>query len=231
MMSNLYNRCSTSAGMGLVLLALVSLASSLGVGISVRAAESAESADLSMNPSLPAPADAMEAMLPLDRHRYNDLFSIGFPADWQVTQQDGEPQLVALADAPNSSPLRTEVTWVAAPPQQVVSQALQEIQVQGHTVALYDAIAMDGTSAIRLWLTDLPDAEAPSAFVSYVGYANGTAKIITYYRDRTPEQDNLLSQVHQSFQRMAPSAPEADLLDDAAPQNETGQPNPGIPKG
>lgn len=212
MIPNFYNRRSHSAGrMALALLSttLVSLAGHLGIETKALAAETAD-------PS--APTSITEPAIALERYRYGDLFSIAFPADWQVTRQEGEPQVVAFTDAEASadSPLRTEVTWIASPPQQVVSQALQEIQAQGYAVALYDAIAMDGTSAIRLWLTDLPDEAAPQAFVSYVGYANGTAKIITYYRDRSPDLDNLLSTIHQSFQRIVEVAPEPPS-DEATP--------------
>lgn len=246
MISNLYNWHSNSARMAMTLLSitLVSLVGSPGLGADHQTASTAnrlaqdapspeapelDEADFEGSPEQnPSP---QPVLTPLTQHRYGDLFSIGFPADWDVTIQDGEPQIVATAmdatsmdattiDAPSTGvPILTEVTWIAAPPQQVVPQALQEIQTKGHSVLRYDAISMDGTSAIRLWLTDLPDEEAPHAFVSYVGYASGTARIVTYYRDRSPDLDNLLSTVHQSFQRLGESTPADDALDDEANQD------------
>jgi hypothetical protein len=171
-----------------------------------------DSADLA-NPTDPAdsadplPPEDATTPLALERYVYADLFSIGFPEGWQVTEQESSPQLTALAfsspeTGPESALLRTEITWHTAPPQEIVPQALQTIQTNGYTVARYDAIRVDGTTALRLWLTDLPEEGMSNAFMSYVGYPNATAVIVTYYRDRTPDLDNLLSGIHQSFQRV-----------------------------
>jgi hypothetical protein len=163
------------------------------------------------DPAAPLPPEDATAPLALERYVYADLFSIGFPEGWQVTEQESSPQLTALAFSspetgpetdPESALLRTEITWHTAPPQEIVPQALQTIQTNGYTVARYDAIKVDGTTALRLWLTDLPEEGKSQAFMSYVGYPNATAVIVSYYRDRTPDLDNLLSGIHQSFQRV-----------------------------
>ena len=165
-----------------------------------------------MAASDPAPQpEAAEDSLPeqpatpvdLASYTYEDLFSIGFPDGWQVTEQAASPQLTALAPATEAATaMRTEVTWHEAPPREIVPQALQTIQDNGYTVARYDAINVDNTTALRIWLTDLPEAGLPNAFMTYVGYPNATAVIVSYYGTQTSDLDNLLSGIHQSFQRL-----------------------------
>ncbi|NMF84028.1 PsbP-related protein [Nodosilinea sp. P-1105] len=145
----------------------------------------------------------------LDSHSHNSLFSIGFPADWTVTEQDDAPQFSASAEAEvvDEATIRTEVTWHSASPREVVPQALDEIQANGYTVARYDAINIDGTTALRIWLTDLPDEDLPNALITYIGYADVTAAVVSYYPESTPEVDNLINGIHQSFQRQQATEP------------------------
>ncbi|MGF1570082.1 MAG: hypothetical protein ACFCVD_18760 [Nodosilinea sp.] len=169
------------------------------------------------DPAPPAPAAPAAE---LDSYDYDTLFSIGFPAGWQVAEQGTAPQVTATSPtAP--APLRTEVTWFEAPPREVVPQAIEDIQTNGYAVTRYDAVNIDGTTALRLWVTDLPDA-LPNAFMTYIGYENATAAVVTYYGENIPDVDNLLNSIHQSFQRHSSDteAPPADTPS-SAPTNET----------
>lgn len=136
---------------------------------------------------------------------YNGMFSVGLPSDWQVTEQPGSPQLTATGAAVADAPaVRTEITWFEAPPKEIVPQAIQTIQTNGYSVVRYDAINIDGTTALRIWLTDLPDT-LPNALMTYIGYEQTTAAIVSYYGRTTPALDEVLNSVHQSFQRTPPS--------------------------
>lgn len=138
----------------------------------------------------------------LETASYADLFSIAFPVGWQVSEQTDGPQLVAdSAGASGSLPaMRTEVTWQDAPPREVVGQSLQTIQALGYTVIRYDAVNIDGVTAVRLWLGEIPD-ELPNAFITYVGYLTATATITSYYGDTADNLDPVLMAIHQSFAR------------------------------
>ncbi|MEB3313073.1 MAG: hypothetical protein VKL98_02895 [Cyanobacteriota bacterium] len=131
-------------------------------------------------------------------HGYNNLFTIDFPTDWQVSQQTQAPQVTALAP---SGGVRTEITWHDRPPAEVVPAALQAIETKGYNVAGYDAINIDNTTALRVWLTNLPE-DLPNALMSYIGYPSHTAVIVTYYNGQSTDVDNLISSIHQSFQRL-----------------------------
>ncbi|HIK45036.1 MAG TPA: hypothetical protein IGR64_09130 [Leptolyngbyaceae cyanobacterium M65_K2018_010] len=158
-----------------------------------------ESSEETLPQGRPNPA---QASIDLERYVYENLFSIGFPDGWQVTEQTQAPQLTASSTA-NSPAIRTEVTWHGVPPQAIVPEAIQTIQANGYTVARYDAVNVDGTTALRIWLTDLPGGGLANSFTSFVGYQNATAVITSYYGDRSPDLDNLLSGIHQSFQRLS----------------------------
>ncbi|HSM83847.1 MAG TPA: hypothetical protein VLS96_19310 [Nodosilinea sp.] len=135
-------------------------------------------------------------------YTYADLFSIAFPAGWRVSEQADAPQVVG-ASAGNAADLpavRTEVTWHDAPPRTVVADALAAIQASGYTVARYDAATIDGVTAIRLWLSDLPE-ELPNAYITYIGYPAHTATVASYYGEATGSIDPLLDAIHGSFQR------------------------------
>jgi hypothetical protein len=130
------------------------------------------------------------------------LFSIAFPVGWQVNAQTDAPQVVADSAGPTDSlpAIRTEITWQEAPPQVVVGESLNDIRAKGYTVSRYDAVTIDGVTAVRLWLSDIPDG-LPNAFVTYVGYPTATATITSYYGDPTTNLDPVLMAIHQSFAR------------------------------
>jgi len=155
------------------------------------------------NEGLPPQPTTPTTPVDLASYVYENLFSIGFPDGWQVTEQTDSPQVTALAPATEATtPMRTEVTWHETSPREIVPQALQTIQDNGYTVTRYDAINVDNTTALRIWLTGLPEEGLPSAFMTYVGYQNATAVIASYYGEQTPDLDNLLSGIHQSFERL-----------------------------
>jgi len=158
-------------------------------------------------------APAAPAIPELETTRYEDLFSIAFPVGWQVNAQTDSPQVVAdSAGATGSLPaMRTEIVWQEAPPRAVVGESLSDIQAKGYTVSRYDAVTIDGVTALRLWLSDIPDG-LPNAFITYVGYPTATATITSYYGDTSANLDPVLMAIHQSFARA--STPTAE---DAAP--------------
>jgi hypothetical protein len=153
-------------------------------------------------------APAAPAMPALETTRYNSLFSIDLPVGWQVSEQADAPQVVADSAGANGSlpAMRTEVIWKEAPPREVVGESLEAIRALGYTVSRYDAATIDGVTAVRLWLSEIPD-DLPNAFITYVGYPTATATITSYYGDTTTNLDPILTAIHQSFARSQPSQP------------------------
>lgn len=147
-------------------------------------------------------APAAEAAPVLETTTYADVFSIAFPTGWQVSEQAEAPQLVAdSAGASDSLPaMRTEVTWREAPPREVVGESLESLRANGYTVTRYDAVTIDGVTAVRLWISEIPE-ELPNAFITYVGYPTATATITSYYGDTSNDIDPVLNAIHQSFAR------------------------------
>lgn len=150
-----------------------------------------------------AEATAAEAAIPdLETTSYEDLFSIAFPVGWQVSAQADAPQVMAhSAGATGSLPaMRTEITWQDAPPQAVVGESLEALRAQGYSVSRYDAVTIDGVTAVRLWVSEIPDPLS-NAFITYVGYPAATATITSYYGETTIAIDPVLMAIHQSFAR------------------------------
>lgn len=154
-------------------------------------------------------APVAPAIPKLETTRYENVFSIAFPVGWQVNAQAAAPQVVAdSAGATGSLPaIHTEITWQEVPPQAVVGEALNAIRAEGYTVSRYDAAIIDGVTAVRLWLSDIPDG-LPNAFVTYVGYSTATATITSYYGDTTAAIDPVLMAIHQSFARASTASTE-----------------------
>ncbi len=145
------------------------------------------------------------ALSPLQAHTFENIFAIGLPPGWQINHQTTAPQFIATMPATPTTPaIRTEVTWHNQPPRLVVAEDLQRIKTKGYTVARYDVVSIDKTSAVRVWLTDLPDG-LPHALIAYVGYDNATAVIVSYYGAQSPAVDTLINGIHQSFHRLPPA--------------------------
>jgi hypothetical protein len=137
-------------------------------------------------------------------YTYEDLFSVGFPNGWQATEHSASPQVIlsnAGQAAGQANGVRTEVTWFDQPPGVVVPQALQEIQTNGYRVIRYEPQTINGTSALSIWLTDLPE-ELSNAYLTYIGYENTTAAVISYYAESNQEVETLVGNIHRSFQRL-----------------------------
>ncbi len=149
-----------------------------------------------------APAETAPAAIATTPYTYENLFSIAFPDGWQVSEPGDGPQVVATSPGASGDlpAMRTEVIWQAAPPREVVGTSLQEIQTKGYTVTRYDAANIDGVTAVRLWMNEIPE-ELPNAFVTYVGYPEATATITTYYGDTEANIDSVLEVIHRSFVR------------------------------
>ncbi|WOD37461.1 hypothetical protein [Nodosilinea sp. E11] len=135
-------------------------------------------------------------------YTYADLFSIAFPVGWQIDERAEAPQVVAESTGANGHlpAIRTEVSWQNAPPRQVVGESLEALREKGYTVTRYDAATIDGVTAVRLWVSEIPD-DLPNAFITYVGYPTATATITSYYGDTTGNMDPVLMGIHQSFAR------------------------------
>ncbi|MFQ4134991.1 hypothetical protein PGN35_001605 [Nodosilinea sp. PGN35] len=148
-----------------------------------------------------APVEA-PAAIATTPYSYENLFSIAFPQGWQVSEPAEGPQVVAVSPGANGDlpAMRTEVIWQEAPPREVVGTSLQAIQTKGYTVTRYDAANIDGVTAVRLWMSEIPDG-LPNAFVTYVGYPEATATITTYYGDTETNIDPILDVIHRSFAR------------------------------
>lgn len=138
---------------------------------------------------------------------YQDLFSIQVPETWETAAEADLPLVItnfstAAANRPaQAEDIRTEITWIEKPPAEVVPQALQDIQGQGYEVADYGTLSIDGTTALRLWLTNRP--ESPSyAVMTYIGYDTTTAVIISRFDTPTPEVERQLAALHESFSRL-----------------------------
>lgn len=157
-------------------------------------------ADAELDEPIQPRPNADAAPIPLIPMAHGDQFRVGFPPTWVVTHADTDPLLTATA--PTGEPaITTEVSWYAEAPGQIVPLLLADIREKNHTVARYDAVSVDGTTALRLWLTDLPDSEPPYAFITVVGYSDATAILVSRYATRSDDLDNLLNQIHQSFRR------------------------------
>lgn len=149
-----------------------------------------------------APTTAFEA------YTHADLFSIQLPAGWVVSQPSETLPLI-ITNFPLATPdrpvqpedIRTEITWIEKPPSEVVPPVLQEIQAKGYSLADYGALTIDNTTALQLWLVELP--EMPSkALMTYIGYENGTAVIVSRFDAATPAMEQQLMTVHGSFTRL-----------------------------
>ncbi|QQE64797.1 hypothetical protein GFS31_14790 [Leptolyngbya sp. BL0902] len=153
---------------------------------------------------MPISTGATVSLIPAS---HGDHFAMGFPEGWVVSHGATAPHLTART--PEGAPMMvTEVAWQAEAPTQIVPALLNEIREKGYTMARYDAIVVDGTTTLRLWLADLPESDLPYAFISVVGYSDATAILTSRYGTRSPDLDNLLSQIHQSFRRSTPSTAE-----------------------
>ena len=176
----------------------------LGLGLAPASALAQDR--LTAVPTVAAPVAAAVSDTELQTYTDGDRFSIQLPAAWQVASDEGEPLVItnfSQADpdrAPQPEDLRTEITWIEQPPGEVVPLALQEIQSQGYSLVNYGALRIDGTTALQLWLEDLPEAPE-SALITYIGYEAATAVIVSRYSTLTPQIQQLLTTVHGSFAR------------------------------
>ncbi|MFH7242744.1 MAG: hypothetical protein ACHWZW_07820 [Spirulina sp.] len=150
------------------------------------------------------------APVPLTPATHGSQFALGFPETWVITHGETNPHLTATSPTGGST-ITTEVSWYTQAPGAMVPTILADIREKGYTVTLYDAIALDSTTALRLWLADLPDPGLPYAFMTVIGYGDATAVLISRYETRSHDVDTLLNQIHASFRRNDASAspPEA----------------------
>jgi hypothetical protein len=165
-------------------------------------------ADLAATDMPESPAAESIPPAELSSYTYSNLFSVGLPAGWQITEQEASPQVLATNVGNDSATasatptaIRTEITWFNEPPDTVVPEALQAIEANGYTVDRYDASQIDGTTALQIWLVDLPQG-LPNAYITYIGYDETTAAIVSYYNESLPAVDELVGAIHESFQRL-----------------------------
>lgn len=137
-----------------------------------------------------------------DSYTYEDLFSIAVPTGWQATEQATSPQVI-LSDGEGSQDpsVRTEITWYNEPPDVVVAQQINTLRENGYQVTRYEPENINGTTALNIWLTELPDGP-PNAFMTYIGYAESTAAVVSYYTGPNASLEETLNSIHDSFQRL-----------------------------
>ena len=184
---------------------------SLGLAVQTTAAVQAQEATAvpppaasDSSPSTPTAAETDPTSVSLPSYTYQDIFAIGLPAGWQATEQIDSPQLILTnggAETPDAETARIEITWHEQPPEVVVAQLLNDLKANGYRVSRYEPEGIDNTTALNLWLTDLPK-DLPNAFMSYIGYADTTAAVISYYTAPNPPLESLLVDIHESFERL-----------------------------
>jgi hypothetical protein len=150
-----------------------------------------------------SPSEAETTGPPLDRYTYADLFSIGVPAGWEASEQTEGPQVVltnAAADNQGET-VRIEITWHDQPPEMVVAQLLNDLKSNDYRVSRYETQGIDNTTALNIWLSDLPD-DFPNAYMSYIGYTDTTAAVVSYYTNPNTPLAAQLVEIHESFERL-----------------------------
>jgi len=150
----------------------------------------------------PAEIEAVETSL--DRFTYANLFAIGVPVGWQATEQANAPQVVLTnrnADNLQGEPVRIEITWHEQPPEVVVAQLLNDLKSNDYRVSRYETQGIDNTTALNIWLSNLPD-DFPNAYMSYIGYTDTTAAVVSYYTNPNTPLAAQLVEIHESFERL-----------------------------
>ena len=138
--------------------------------------------------AIPTPEASTPPTVDLTSYTYGDVFAVGLPSGWQATEQADSPQLILTnggGDTPAADTARIEITWHEQPPEVVVAQLLNDLKTNGYRVSRYEPEGIDNTTALNVWLTDLPN-DLPNAFMSYIGYADTTAAVVSYYTAPNP---------------------------------------------
>ncbi|HEY9735314.1 MAG TPA: hypothetical protein V6D06_03495 [Trichocoleus sp.] len=181
----------------------------LGLVLASLPVQAAAPSGISLPPVSAAPAagSTEAAVGPLATVTYQDLFSIQVPEAWETAAAEELPLVITnfsttAADRPaQAEDVRTEINWIEKPPAEVVPQALQDIQRQDYEVADYGTLTIDGATALRVWLVNLPDGPTNSV-TTYIGYQTGTAVITSRFDTLTPEVERQLTALHSSFSRL-----------------------------
>jgi hypothetical protein len=134
-----------------------------------------------------------------------EQFQIQLPAGWQATSTEGEPTIITSPEMETdpAAGILTEIQWRNQPPGELVPIALEQIETEGHAVRRYRTLMVDGVTALRLWLAEVPET-LPYATVTYVGYEQSTAVLTSRYSEPTQAVDDLLSALHGSFRAIVP---------------------------
>lgn len=152
----------------------------------------------------PASGGTAPSLDDFDSYTYADLFSIAVPAGWEAMEQDSSPQVILTSEDPENpehEAVRTEITWFNEPPDLVVAQQINDLKANGYLVSRYEPESINGTTALNIWVTELPDG-LPNAFMTYIGYAESTAAVVSYYTGPNPSLETVLNSVHDSFRRL-----------------------------
>ena len=146
----------------------------------------------------------------LQNYTLPQSFSLQIPQDWNAdgTEAEGRATITNYSpdrpegDVPQSTDIKTEVILVSEPPNEFVDREIATIISQEYPVRRYTTVEVNERTALRLWVSDLPQAYA-NQIITFVGYGSeGTAKIVTSYNTQSPEIDFQIEQVHDSFERM-----------------------------
>ncbi len=163
---------------------------------------------------VPEPPDSTEVPSlptePLQNYTLPANFSLQIPQDWSADGTEAERRAVITnyspdrpeGNAPQPTDIRTEVMLVSEHPDEFVDREVATIISQEYPVRRYTTVEVNERTALRLWVTDLPQTYAHQ-IITYVGYgSDGTAKIVTSYNTQSIEIDLQIEQVHDSFERM-----------------------------
>jgi hypothetical protein len=185
-------------GMGLVWL-LGSPLSAIAAPMLADAATSEPASVEALDPATTAPMPEFEI------YTLEDVFAIEVPQGWQVSEMPADRTAVLTNDSSDiatgsaDTAIRTEVTLVAEPPNTYVEQELDALIQSGYAIDQYGLASVKGNTAFRVWLIDLP-LDYTYQVITFIGYEQNTAKIVSYYNDPSPANIDLILYIHRPFE-------------------------------
>ena len=187
----------------------------MGLGLSASVSSMAL-AQSSQSEPLPAsgqevPAEGEATPIPVESfqtYTLPDNFSLDIPEGWSTESLATERRAVITNYSPDRlegnaaqlTDIKTEVTLVDEHPDSFVDREITAIIDQAYPVRRYTSVEVNERTALRLWVSDLPQ-EYANQIITFVGYGDyGTAMIVSYYNTFSIETDILIEQIHDSFE-------------------------------
>lgn len=160
---------------------------------------------LQSEPTVPTAETTVENF---QTHTLVDTFSIRIPQNW-IFADDYSDRSATITNynldrlassAPHPNDVKTEVTWITEFPDTFVERELEALIAQNYPIRRYTTVEVDGQTALRLWVSDLPTGYSEQ-LITFIGYEDvGTAKIVTSHNAYSLERDVLIEQIHDSFE-------------------------------